>query len=94
VLNLKDAFFCIPLGILLGLLHSIVGKSCQIRIFKPIFSESLATELWNLQLNQGALLQYVVIISDPGHCLANTIIVLSHFSQCGYKVSPEKTQIC
>lgn len=63
-----------------------------------LFSEILARDLKNLQLDEEVLLQYIddllLASSSYDKCLANTILVLNHPAQCRYKVSPQKAQIC
>lgn len=63
-----------------------------------LFGEALAHELQALQLEKGALLQYVddlLITGDSKQdCLNNTVETLNHLAECGYKVSRERAQIC
>lgn len=60
--------------------------------------ELLAKDLRMVELTDGVSLWYVddFFISSPTYelCLDNTIVVLSHLADCGYKISPHVGQIC
>ena len=63
-----------------------------------IFGEILAKDLRNIPLKSGVLLQYIDAIlkarSTCEDCFLNTITVLNHLANRGYKVSPHNAQIC
>ncbi|KAK4806154.1 hypothetical protein QYF61_001077, partial [Mycteria americana] len=97
VLDLKDAFFCIPLD----------KDSQAIFAFKwerfknspTIFGNQLARELelWKKENLKGTILQYVddivLAAETQGECLQMTISLLNFLGQGGYRVSKNKAQI-
>lgn len=63
-----------------------------------ILGELLAKDLRMIKLTDGVSLQYAdeFFIASPTYefCLNNTILVLSHLADSGYKISPHKAQVC
>ena len=63
-----------------------------------IFGEVLPKELRHIQLKSGVLLKYIddILITSSTYkdYFLNSITVLNHLSQRGYKVLPHKAQIC
>ena len=57
-----------------------------------IFGDVLTKDLRDVQLKSGVLLQYVddILIASSNHedRLHNTITVLNHLAERGYKISP------
>ena len=110
VLDLKDAFFCIPLAPesqFLFALEDPVNPSVQLtwtvlpqgfRDNPHLFGQVLAKDLASFDSREAEIIQYVddilLCTTTETECQESTQRLLNFLADCGYKVSHQKAQTC